>query len=75
MSAAPYTVRISIPGEPSHVIPVIAHGPMSAVSAVIADQRQGPRGSRLWEAMISCRSGWDLPSGWPSPSLTPVGMA
>lgn len=58
MSAAHYTVRVSVPGEPQRVIPTIASGPAAAVSGV-QHHLIGQHEASAWKrARFSCRSGW-----------------
>lgn len=58
MSAAHYTVRVSVPGEPQQVITTIASGPAAAVSAV-QYHLIGKHEASAWKrARFSCRSGW-----------------
>lgn len=57
MSAAHYTVRVSVPGEPQQVITTIASGPAAAVSAV-QYHLIGKHEASAWKrARFSCRSG------------------
>lgn len=58
MSAHYYTVKASVPGNPTQAITTVASGPMAAVSAITRFMADRHPAHLMKGATFACRSGW-----------------